>query len=121
VVHRVWKQNYDQIRRSLIQGYYQGWDLHPAQLPIRFAAVYIFFVESVDAAVARLRSYLDKAAQAGLAGQMFDDAASAQGLLNYFARGIECGALTEEDLRATGLSVAEIRSRSFQKIMQRRS
>jgi hypothetical protein len=83
--------------------------------------VYLFFLEGLNAAVARLNSYLDKATQAGLAGQMFDDAASAQGLLNYFARGFECGALTQEEIRATGLSVAEVRSRSFEKIMQART
>ena len=31
------------VRRSLERGFYQGWDLHPAQLPTRYAATYAFF------------------------------------------------------------------------------
>ena len=31
------------VRRSLERGFYQGWDLHPAQLPTRFAATTLFF------------------------------------------------------------------------------
>lgn len=42
-VYRVWRLSYGHIRHSLETGYYQGWDLHPAQLPIRYAAVYAFF------------------------------------------------------------------------------
>ena len=38
----------DQIRHSLVNGFYQGWDLHPAQLPTRFAAVYAFFLEGLN-------------------------------------------------------------------------
>ena len=30
-------------RRSLERGFYQGWDLHPAQLPTRYAATYAFY------------------------------------------------------------------------------
>ncbi|MCA9602796.1 MAG: phosphoenolpyruvate kinase, partial [Myxococcales bacterium] len=33
VVHRAWKMHYDHVRESLMLGFYQGWDLHPAQLP----------------------------------------------------------------------------------------
>ena len=56
------------------------------------------------------------------AGQFrhFDDAATGQGLLNYFLRGIACGAVTEDEALATGLSLDEIRSKSFVKIMAAR-
>ena len=37
-VHRAWKLHVDHIRHSLVNAYYQGWDLHPAQLPTRYAA-----------------------------------------------------------------------------------
>jgi len=40
VVHRAWRLHVDHIRHSLINAYYQGWDLNPAQLPTRYAAVY---------------------------------------------------------------------------------
>jgi hypothetical protein len=96
-----------------MHGYYQGWDLHPAQLPTRYAAVYAFFLQGFDAAAARLRNFVEKGAQATLSGDVFDDAATGQGLLNFFLRGINCGAFTEQEAEATGLTIAELRSRSF--------
>jgi citrate lyase beta subunit len=121
VVHRAWKLHYDHIQHSLENAYYQGWDLHPAQLPTRYAAIYAFFLESLDAASMRLRNFVDKAAKATLVGDVFDDAATGQGLLNYFLRAINCGALTEEEaVELSGLTVAELRSGSFVKILTNR-
>ncbi|HET7228882.1 MAG TPA: hypothetical protein VFJ16_02640 [Longimicrobium sp.] len=120
-VHRAWKLHYGDVRHSLAGGFYQGWDLHPAQLPTRFAAVFAFFLESMDSAGARLRNFVEKAAQATLVGDVFDDAATGQGLLNQFLRGINCGALSErEAVEMTGLSADELRGRSFLKILQGR-
>jgi citrate lyase beta subunit len=120
VVHAAWRLHADDVRHSLESGYYQGWDLHPAQLPTRYAAVYAFFLEGLPAATERLKNFVDKAAQATLVGDVFDDAATGQGLLNYFIRGINSGALTEEEALATGLTLDELRSRSFVKIMKGR-
>src|SRR4030081_3151593 len=103
VIHRSWKLHYDHVQHSLIGGYYQGWDLHPAQLPTRYAAVYAFFLESAEESSKRLKNFIEKAAQATLVGDVFDDAATGQGLLNYFLRGINCGAITPEEAQATGL------------------
>src|SRR3712207_2489579 len=75
-VHRAWKLHYDHIQHSLINAYYQVWDLHPAQLPTRYAAIYAFFLESLDAASERLRNFVEKAAKATLVGDVFDDAAT---------------------------------------------
>jgi hypothetical protein len=120
-VHRAWKLHYDDVRHSLVGGFYQGWDLHPAQIPTRYAAVFAFFLESVGSAGARLKNFVEKAAQATLVGDVFDDAATGQGLLNYFLRGINCGALTEQEaLEMTGLSLDELRGRSFLKILNGR-
>lgn len=120
-VHRAWKLHYDDARHSLVNGFYQGWDLHPAQLVTRYAAVFAFFLESVDSAGARLKNFVEKAAQATLVGDVFDDAATGQGLLNYFLRGINCGALTEQEaLEMTGLALDELRGRSFLKILNGR-
>jgi hypothetical protein len=117
-VHRAWKLHFDHIRHSLVNGYYQGWDLHPAQLPTRYAAVYSFFLEGLDAASERLRNFIDQAAQATLVGEVFDDAATGQGLLNYFLRAINCGAISAEEAEPlTGLSNAELRTGSFVKIL----
>ena len=119
-IHRAWKLHVDHIRHSLVHAYYQGWDLHPAQLPTRYAAVYSFFLEGLQAATDRLRNFMDKAGQATLVGDVFDDAATGQGLLNYFLRGMNSGALTEEEALATGLTLEELRSRSFVKILKGR-
>ena len=120
VVHRAWKKGYDHIRHSLWNGFYQGWDLNPAQFPMRYAAVFAFFLESYDDAVERLKTFVEKAARATLIGDVFDDAATGQGLLNYFLRALNSGAITEEEVLATGLTLDEIRSRSFKKISENR-
>jgi len=120
-VHRAWKLHYDHVQHSLINAFYQGWDLHPAQLPTRYAAVYAFFLESLDAASERLKNFVDKAAKATLVGDVFDDAATGQGLLNYFLRAINCGALTEDEaIERSGLTLPELRSASFVKILKSR-
>jgi len=120
-VHRAWRQHAGNVRRSLVLGFFQGWDLHPAQLVTRYAAVYAFFLEGVAAAGERLRNFVAKAAQATLVGDVFDDAATGQGLLNYFLRAINCGALTEaEAAERCGLTLDELRTRSFVKILARR-
>ncbi len=67
-----------------------------------------------------MKTFIEKAAQATLIGDVFDDAATGQGLLNYFLRGINCGAITEQEATATGLTLAEIRARSFVKILEAR-
>ncbi len=120
IVHRAWKKGYDHIRHSLWNGFYQGWDLNPAQFPMRYAAVFAFFLESYDDAVERLKTFVEKAARATLIGDVFDDAATGQGLLNYFLRALNSGAITEDEVLATGLTLDEIRSRSFKKILENR-
>ena len=121
VIHRAWKLHYDHIQHSLVGGFYQGWDLHPAQLPTRYAAVYAFFLQSLDAASERLRNFVEKAAKATLVGDVFDDAATGQGLLNYFLRAVNSGAITEEEaLKLSGLTDDELRSGSFVKILKNR-
>jgi hypothetical protein len=120
-VHAAWKLHFDLVRHSLANGYYQGWDLHPAQLPTRYAAVYSFFLENLDSASARLRNFVEQAAQATRIGHVFDDAAMAQGLLSYFSQGIQSGALTAAEVEErTTLSAAEIRGGSFLQILEKR-
>jgi len=121
VVHRAWKLHYRHVRHSLANAFYQGWDLHPAQFPTRYAAVYTFFLEGLEQASERLRNFVAKAAQATLIGDVFDDAATGQGLLNYFLRAINCRALTEQEAQdLTSLSPDELRSGSFVKILHNR-
>ena len=120
-IYRAWRISYNHIRHSLETGYYQGWDLHPAQLPIRYVAVYAFFLESYEQAANRLKSFVEKAAKATLVGDIFDDAATGQGLLNYFLRGMVSAALTQTEALSTGLSLEDFHSRSFIKILNRRN
>ena len=121
-VHRAWRLHFQDVRHSLATGFYQGWDLHPAQLVTRYAAVYSFFLEGVEPAAARLRNFLAKAAQATLVGDVFDDAATGQGLLNFFLRAINSGALTEAEAGAMiDLTAEELRTRSFTKILRSRA
>jgi citrate lyase beta subunit len=121
VVHRAWSLHAEHVRHSLVGGFYQGWDLHPAQLVTRYAALYAFFLEGLDAASDRLRNFVQRAAQATLVGEVFDDAATGQGLLNYFLRAVNCGAITEEEaLERSGLTLEELRGRSFVKILNSR-
>ncbi len=52
---------------------------------------------------------------------MFDDAATGQGLLNFFLRALNCGAVREDEIGAlTGLTLEELRSGSFVTIVKGR-
>ncbi len=121
VVHDAWRLHASHVRNSLVNAFYQGWDLHPAQLVTRYAAVYSFFLEGLDAASERLLNFVNKAAQATLVGDVFDDAATGQGLLNFFLRALSCGAISEEEaVERSGLTLEELRGRSFVKILTAR-
>ncbi len=121
VVHAAWRVHFDNIQHSLTLGFYQGWDLNPAQLPVRYAAVYYFFLTGLKDASSRLQRFIDQAAQASLVGNTFDDAASAQGILNFFVSGLNCGAFTQAEVLATGITMEELTGRSFQKIVDNRT
>jgi citrate lyase beta subunit len=98
-VHAAWALHGRLVRRSLERGFYQGWDLHPAQLPSRFVAVHLFYREGAQPAAARLRAYLGRA-DSGL----MDEPATAVALAGFLLRGVDCGALDVEEVeRATGV------------------
>jgi hypothetical protein len=117
VVHRAWKTQFADITHALVNGFYQGWDLHPAQLPSRYAAVYAFYLGARVAATARLAKFFDKAARAGA---VFDDAATGQALVNFFSRAWSSGAITAEELKQTGLSPPDLQGQSFPQILANR-
>jgi OHCU decarboxylase len=91
-VHAAWALHARLVRHSLERGFYQGWDLHPAQLPTRYLATYAFFREGLSAAAARMRGYAMRAESGVL-----DEPATAFGLSSFLLRGVDCGAfdLTE--------------------------
>lgn len=100
-VHEGWRAHYRDVRRHMSLGFYQGWDLHPAQLVSRYAAVFAFFREALPAATARMKSFLDAKERASRVGHVFDDAATGRGLALFFQRGVACGALDpSEDVTA---------------------
>jgi hypothetical protein len=117
-VHRAWKTHFGDITHSLVNGYYQGWDLHPAQLPTRYAAVYAFYLAARPAATARLKKFFDKAARAGA---VFDDAATGQALVNFFSRAWSSGAITRAELMEAGLAPPDLEGRSFLQILANRT
>ncbi|MFD8321138.1 DUF6986 family protein [Kitasatospora purpeofusca] len=103
-VHAAWKLHHDLVRRSLARAYYQGWDMHPAHLPTRYAAVYSFYREGLAAAAARLAAYVAKAG-----GDVMDEPATARALSGYLLRGLDCGAVDLAEVRAaTGLDRARL-------------
>ena len=113
-VHAGWREHFDNVTASMANGFYQSWDLHPNQLVARYAAVYAFFLKSRDSDAARLRGFVEKATQANLTGNTFDDAASANGLMNFFRLGLDCGAFTAAEIKkATSLSTDQIRNPKF--------
>ena len=113
-VHSGWREHFENVTASMANGFYQSWDLHPNQLVSRYAAVYAFFLKSRDSDAARLRGFVEKATQASLTGNTFDDAASAHGLMNFFRLGLDCGAFTAAEIKkATSLSPEQIRKKSF--------
>jgi hypothetical protein len=113
-VRQAWKLHYRHVSHSLAGGFYQSWDLHPAQLVTRYAAVYAYYAGNAPAVAARLRNFVARAAQATLSGNVFDDMATGQGLLSFFARALNCGAMDEMAAEAlTGLSREQLAGGSF--------
>jgi citrate lyase beta subunit len=94
-----WQLHARLVRRSLDRGFYQGWDLHPAQLASRYAATFGFFREGLPAAAGRLRSYVGREP-----GAILEEPATARALAGFLARGLDCGAVTGAELaELTGL------------------
>jgi citrate lyase beta subunit len=92
-VHAAWRLHQRLVRRSLERGIYQGWDMHPAQLPSRFIATYLFYREGLASAATRLRAYVE----GGDSGYL-DEPATAAALAGFVLRGLECGAVDTAEL-----------------------
>ena len=92
-VRAAWDLHARLVRRSLERGFYQGWDLHPAQLPTRFGATYSFFREAAPSARERLGRYLSRRS-AGI----LDEPATARAMASFLLRGLDCGALDPDEV-----------------------
>ncbi len=123
-VHAGWRRHARLVRRALERGFYQGWDLHPAQLVTRYTATYAFFLAALPAAGARLADYVDHdvdpavdhdvdpaadpAGDGGRAG-VLDEPATARALASVLLRGLDCGALDDAEVEAaSGLQRAAL-------------
>ena len=105
-VHAAWALHARLVRRSLERGFYQGWDLHPAQLPTRFISTYAFFRAGLAGIGARLDAYLHGADSAVL-----DEPATAQALAAFLLRGVHCRAVAEDEItKLTGATLDTISS-----------
>ncbi|GAA2709979.1 MULTISPECIES: aldolase/citrate lyase family protein [Streptomyces] len=104
-VHEGWRLHHALVRRSLERAYYQGWDMHPAQLPTRYAAVYAFYREGLGPAAERLAAY----AAGGGDGAVLDEPATARALAGFLLRGVDCGALDAAEVTGpTGLALSAL-------------
>jgi hypothetical protein len=99
-------------------GIYSGWDLHPAQLVSRYAAVYAFYLAGLEQASRRLGTFLETVARGGAPRDIADDAATGQALLNFVLRAIACGAADRVEMAAqTGLRAEQLDGRSFREVV----
>jgi citrate lyase beta subunit len=88
-----WHEHARLVRRSLERAFYQGWDLHPHQLPSRFAATFAFFRAGLPPTAARLRDYVERSE-----GGVMDEPATAEALAGFLLRGLGCGALDQDEV-----------------------
>ncbi|MEU4451816.1 aldolase/citrate lyase family protein [Nocardioides sp. NPDC023903] len=103
-VRAAWRLHSRLVSRSLARGIYQGWDLHPAQLPSRYIATYVFFRDGLDVASARLRAYVH-----GGDSSYLDEPATAAALAAFVLRGVECGAVAVDEVETlAGIDQAKL-------------
>ena len=122
-----WANHLRLVRRSLEHGIYQGWDLHPAQLPTRFAATFTFFRSGLDSACERLRAYVsqgrvpedDPEGVHRHTTPILDEPATVRALAAFLLRSLDCGAVSDgEVVTASGLNLnklAELAGRPVEK------
>ena len=109
-VHQAWELHLRLVTRALERGFYQGWDLHPGQLPTRYAATYAFFRTGLPRALERLEAYGGPDHATGQSGAVADEPATARALADYVLRGLDCGAVDANEVaEGCGLAVAELK------------
>ncbi|HXA62508.1 MAG TPA: aldolase, partial [Streptosporangiaceae bacterium] len=93
---RTWHVHSAQVRHSLKNGFYQGWDMHPAHLPSRYATVYTFHLTDVDDVISRVHAWREQAA--GKPNGVLDEPATIKALTARLQRAVDCGALDATSL-----------------------
>ena len=112
-VQRAWSLGHTQILHALCSGLYQGWDRHGADLPVRYAANYRFFLERYDDAASQLRELLTAATSASVPNRHGDDASRGQRLLDFVRRAHRCGAVGRDALEQAGVLPQELEQPYF--------
>lgn len=106
-VHAAWQTHSAGVRHSWAHGFYQGWDLHAAHLPSRFATVYAILLDGLDDVLGRIRAWSAQSSAAGV----LDEPATVRSLLAQVRRAIDCGAVPEaEALDRAGIDQVSLRS-----------
>jgi hypothetical protein len=104
-VTAAWRTHARLVRRSLAHGFPQGWDLVPAHLPSRYAAVQAVHLAALEDAIPRVAAWTAGTTAAGV----LDEPATITGLLTTLRRAIDCGATTATAvLAATALDPARL-------------
>lgn len=116
-VRRSHRISFSQVSNSLMMGYYQGWDLHPGQVSVRYVAMMAFYIRHIDDSLIRLKALLDSAAEATLTGAVFDDIATGQGLLNTVKRALKAGIISQTDLIGAGISPESVAHSKFSALL----
>jgi citrate lyase beta subunit len=112
-----WANHLRLVHRGLERGFYQGWDLHPAQLPTRYAANFDFFRSGLEPAVERLRGY-----RKAESTRIQDEPATVRALAAFLLRGLDCGALSDaEVVTASGLNLNRLTEMAGRPIEKRKA
>ncbi|MFI7056789.1 DUF6986 family protein [Streptosporangium canum] len=64
-VRELWRRHTELVRHSLSNGFYQGWDMHPAHLVSRYAVVYHFHLSHYEEYARRVRAWEERREAAG--------------------------------------------------------
>lgn len=104
-VRAAWRVHAGHVRHSLVNGFHQGWDLHPSHLVSRYAAVYGWLLPHLDDATARVGAWRTGGAAEGV----LDEPATVTSLLRYLRFAVSSGAVDEDEvLDRTGLARDEL-------------
>jgi hypothetical protein len=64
-VRALWRRHAALVRHSLSQGFYQGWDMHPAHLVSRYATTYAFHLARMEEYAERVGAWRERRAAGG--------------------------------------------------------
>lgn len=116
-VHGAWALHARHVTAASEQGLPQGWDLHPAQVPVRLFALALFHRRPLPSVLARLSALLASPDGTAFAGGVADDPATGQALLAFLREGVERGFVSEAEALSCGLTAAELHAPLFADVL----